>query len=62
MSVTTNAAYRTAFFHPLIHDARAGLAVRAAYLRRHEGAALDDRAGVTPVAAASVDAPFPDDA
>ncbi|MFB2580030.1 hypothetical protein ACEXQD_02165 [Herbiconiux sp. P15] len=39
VSVTTNAAYRTAFFHPLIHDARAGLAVRAAYLRRHERAA-----------------------
>ncbi|MDO9395257.1 MAG: hypothetical protein Q7T71_01785 [Herbiconiux sp.] len=37
VSVTTNAAYRTSFFHPLIHDARAGLAVRAAYLRRHEG-------------------------
>jgi hypothetical protein len=35
VSVTTNASYRTAFFHPLIHDARAGLAVRAAYLRRH---------------------------
>jgi hypothetical protein len=43
VSVTTNATYRSAFFHPLIHDARAGLAVRAAYLRRHEGAALRTR-------------------
>lgn len=38
VSVTTNGAYRTAFFQPLIHDARAGLAVRAAYLRRVEAA------------------------
>jgi hypothetical protein len=50
VSVTTNAAYRTAFFHPLIHDARAGLAVRAAYRRRHEGDTPDDPAEVTRLA------------
>jgi hypothetical protein len=50
VSVTTNAAYRAAFFHPLIHDARAGLAVRAAYLRRHEGAAPDEPTEATRVA------------
>ncbi|MCS5724079.1 hypothetical protein N1028_13890 [Herbiconiux sp. CPCC 203407] len=58
VSVTTNAAYRTAFFHPLIHDARAGLAVRAAYLRRHEGVAADAAAGIARETDEPAAAPF----
>ena len=45
VSVTTNSAYRVAFFHPLIREARRALAVRARYLAGGDEGVEADGAG-----------------
>jgi hypothetical protein len=56
VSVTTNAAYRESFFHPLLAEARGALAVRAAYLRGDPSARAAAATAAGPVGASAGDA------